>query len=197
VRNPRARLIALRHGVARCRRCPLWRGATHAVPGEGNPRATILVVGEGPGRQEDLTGRPFVGRAGRLLEELLAHAGLRREDVYITNVVKHRAAVHAGSGHDRPPGAGEIAACRPWLLAQIDILRPRVIVTLGRYALAAFLPGAAIGACHGRPQPGDRCTILPLYHPSYALHNPAVRPLLFRDMDALRALAVQEDGAGS
>jgi uracil-DNA glycosylase len=147
-----------------------------------------MIVGEGPGRQEDLVGRPFVGRAGRLLDDLLAHAGLRREDVYITNVVKHRAATHTVSGHDRPPRADEIDACRPWLLEQIEIIRPRVIVTLGRHALAAFLPQAAIGECHGCPQAGDRCTILPLYHPSYALHNPGVRPLLFRDMLALKRL---------
>jgi len=175
--------------VARCRRCPLWRHATHAVTGEGNPNAAVMVVGEGPGRQEDLSGRPFVGRAGRLLEQLLAHGGLRREDVYITNVVKHRAAVtHGASGRDRPPLTGEIAACRPWLMEQIEIIRPRVIVTLGRHALAAFLPHAAIGDCHGCPQTGDRCMILPLYHPSYALHNPTVRPILFRDMLALKRL---------
>lgn len=180
------RLAALCRRVARCRRCPLWRLATHPVPGEGAPRAAVMVVGEGPGRQEDLSGRPFVGRAGRLLEELLAHAGLRREDVYITNVVKHRAATHTPSGHDRPPHAREIEACRVWLETQVEIIRPRVIVTLGRHALAAFLPHAAIGECHGSPQPGRGCTILPLYHPSYALHNPGVRPLLFRDMGALK-----------
>lgn len=182
------RLAALEHGVARCRRCPLWRGATHAVPGEGNPNATVMVVGEGPGRQEDLCGRPFVGRAGRLLEELLAHVGLTRDDVYITNIVKHRAAMHTVSGHDRPPRADEIEACRPWLVEQVGIIQPGVIVTLGRHALAAFLPHATIGECHGRPQSGGRCTILPLYHPSYALHNPGARPLLFRDMLALRRL---------
>jgi uracil-DNA glycosylase family 4 len=194
--SPERRLAALRRGVARCRRCPLWRGATHAVPGEGNPRAAIMVVGEGPGRREDLCGRPFVGRAGRLLDELLAHAGLRREDVYITNVVKHRAATHTASGHDRPPTAAEIDACRPWLLAQVEILRPRVIVTLGRHALAAFLPHLAIGDCHGCPQPGDGCTILPLYHPSYALHSPGVRPLLFRDAAALWRLLRDNGRAG-
>ena len=183
------RLAALRRGVAGCRRCPLWRGATHAVPGEGSADATVMVVGEGPGRQEDLSGRPFVGRAGRLLEVLLAHAGLRREDVYITNIVKHRATTQAVSGRDRPPRTGEIEACRPWLLEQIDIIRPRVIVTLGRHALAAFLPEAAIGECHGSAQSGPGCTILPLYHPSYALHNPGARPLLFRDVLALKQLA--------
>ena len=189
------RLAALEHGVARCRRCPLWRRATHAVPGEGNPNAAVMVVGEGPGRQEDLCGRPFVGRAGRLLEQLLAHAGLRREDVYITNIVKHRAAAHTVSGHDRPPSAHEIKACRPWLLEQVDLIRPTVIVTLGRHALAAFLPHAAIGDCHGRPQAGAGCTILPLYHPSYALHNPGVRPLLFRDILALKRLAAEADAS--
>lgn len=159
------------------------------MAGEGNSNAAVMVVGEGPGRQEDLSGRPFVGRAGRLLEQLLAHAGLRREDVYITNIVKHRAATQAASGRDRPPRAGEIQACRAWLETQVETIRPRVIVTLGRHALAAFLPDAAIGQCHGCPQPHDICTILPLYHPSYALHNPGVRPVLFRDMAALRALA--------
>lgn len=149
------------------------------------------MVGEGPGRQEDLCGRPFVGRAGLLLEELLEHAGLRRDDVYITNVVKHRAA-HTRSGQDRPPRADEIEACRPWLLRQVEIVRPRVIVTLGRHALVAFLPHATIGECHGCPQPGLGCVILPLYHPSYALHNPGVRPVLFRDMRALRRLVAAE-----
>jgi uracil-DNA glycosylase len=166
------------------------------VPGEGNPHAEIMVVGEGPGRQEDRCGRPFVGRAGRLLEELLAHAGLRREDVYITNIVKHRAATETPSDHDRPPRAGEIEACRPWLETQVGIIRPRVIVTLGRHALAAFLPHAAIGACHGCPQSGVGGVILPLYHPSYALHNPRVRPLLFQDMLALKALVAPTERSG-
>jgi uracil-DNA glycosylase len=187
----RARLTAVHRGVARCRRCPLWRGAAHAVPGEGRAGALIMIVGEGPGRQEDLCGRPFVGRAGRLLDELLGHAGLRREDVYITNIVKHRAAVRTPSGHDRPPTAAEIEACRPWLEQQVEIVRPRVIVTLGRHALAAFLPHAAIGECHGCPQRGAQCVILPLYHPSYALHNPVVRPVLFQDMRALTRLALR------
>ena len=148
-----------------------------------------MIVGEGPGRQEDLCGRPFVGRAGRLLDELLAHAGLRRKEVYITNIVKHRAAMNTASDNDRPPRSDEIAACRPWLEAQVQIIQPRIIVTLGRLALAAFLPLATIGECHGRAQRAAGRTILPLYHPSYALHNPRVRPVLFRDMRALKRLA--------
>ncbi len=147
-----------------------------------------MFVGEGPGREEDLTGRPFVGRAGRLLNELLAHAGLRRGDVYITNVIKDRAVTSTAPPRDRPPKPSEVAACAPWLTAQFTLIRPRVVVTLGRYSLEALLPGTRIADAHGRPHRGGNLTILPLYHPSYALHNPAARPVLFRDIEALAAL---------
>jgi uracil-DNA glycosylase len=147
-----------------------------------------MFVGEGPGREEDLTGRPFVGRAGRLLDELLVHAGLRRRDVYITNVIKSRAVTSTVPPRDRPPQPSEIAACAPWLAAQLALIRPRIVVTLGRYSLAAFLPGKRIADVHGRPHRRSGRTILPLYHPSYALHNPAARPVLFRDIEALAAL---------
>ncbi len=142
-------------------------------------------MGEGPGREEDLTGRPFVGRAGRLLDELLAHAGLRREDVYITNVIKDRAATPTRPPRDRPPKPSEITACAPWLASQLALIRPRIVVTLGRYSLEAFLPGERIADVHGRPHRRGSRTILPLYHPSYALHNPGVRPMLFRDIRVL------------
>jgi uracil-DNA glycosylase family 4 len=148
----------------------------------------VIVVGEGPGREEDLTGRPFVGRAGGLLDALLASVGLGREDVYVTNVVKDRATTGGDRPRDRPPTPQEIAACASWLTAQVALLRPRIVVTLGRYALEAFLPGAQIKDVHGRSQRRGGMTILPLYHPSYALHNPNVRPLLFRDIQALAAL---------
>ena len=147
-----------------------------------------MIVGEGPGREEDLTGRPFVGRAGRLLDELLDSIGLRRDDVYVTNVIKDRAATPTAPVRDRPPTAAELAACAPWLRSQLDLARPRVIVTLGRVALAAFLPEARIGDVHGRPQRCHGWTILPLYHPSYALHNPAARPILFGDVRMLAGL---------
>ncbi len=153
-----------------------------------------MVVGEGPGRDEDLTGRPFVGRAGRLLEALLAHAGLRREDVYITNVIKSRAVTRTVPHRDRPPAPPEISACATWLRQQLAVIRPRIVVTLGRHAMDAFLPGARIGDVHGRPQRPlagtgwEALVILPLYHPSYALHNPGARPVLFRDIEPLRAL---------
>ena len=153
-----------------------------------------MVVGEGPGREEDLTGRPFVGRAGRLLDELLASVDLRRRDVYVTNVIKDRAATPAVPPRDRPPTPSELSACAPWLAAQLSLLRPRVVVTLGRAALAAFLPRARIKDVHGHLQECRGRTILPLYHPSYALRNPGVRPVLFQDIQALGALLAREAG---
>lgn len=147
-----------------------------------------MLVGEGPGRQEDRTGRPFVGPAGHLLDELLAHAGLRRADVYITNVVKHRAATRTTPPRDRAPVASEIRACAVWLEAQLAVIRPRIVATLGRHSLAWFLPEAKLSEVHGRPQPLESWTVLPLYHPSYALHNPAARPVLLRDIEVLRDL---------
>ncbi len=151
-----------------------------------------MVVGEGPGSEEDLTGRPFVGRAGRLLDELLASVGLRRQDLYVTNVIKDRAATGAVPRRDRAPTRSELSACAPWLATQLTLIRPRIVVTLGRFALEAFLPGARIKDVHGRPQPARGRTILPLYHPSYALRNPRVRPLLFQDIRSLGALLGQE-----
>ena len=156
-----------------------------------------MLVGEGPGREEDLTGRPFVGRAGRLLDELLADVGLRRDELYVTNVIKDRAAAATTPPRDRPPTPSEIGACAPWLAVQLEIIRPRIVVTLGRLALAAFLPGARIKEVHGRPQPGGDRTILPLYHPSYALHNPRLRPVLLKDIQALRHLLGRRGEAGA
>ncbi len=171
-----------------------------AVPGEGPVGAVAMIVGEGPGREEDRTGRPFVGRAGRLLEALLAHAGLRREDVYITNIIKSRAVTRTAPQRDRSPAPPEIEACAAWLRQQMALIRPRIVVTLGRHAMEWFLPGARIGDVHGRPQRPlagtpmraqagrEALVILPLYHPSYALHNPGARPVLFRDIEPLHTL---------
>ena len=166
------------------------------MPGEGSTRLSVMIVGEGPGREEDLTGRPFVGRAGRLLDELLASVGLCREDVYVTNVIKDRAVTRTSPARDRPPTPGELAACAPWLRAQIALIRPRLIVTLGRVALAALLPGLRIKDVHGRPQASRGRVLLPLYHPSYALHNPVVRPVLFRDVRRLVTLLERVREAG-
>jgi DNA polymerase len=152
--------------------------ASRMVPGEGSPDAEVMVVGEAPGANEDRLGRPFVGRAGMLLEELLAAAGLVREDVWITNVVKAR------PPKNRDPRAAEVAHCMPWLEAEVELIRPRMIVPLGRHALKHFAPDAKIGDVHGRLL-GDR--LFPLYHPAAAMYNEALRETLFSDARALRA----------
>lgn len=150
-----------------------------AVPGEGPADAGIMFVGEAPGRQEDAEGRPFVGAAGRVLAELLASAGLRREEVYITNVVKSRP-TDRKEGQNRAPHPEEIAACAPWLEQQLAIIQPRLIVTLGAYALNAFLPGKKISKVHGRVFSSNGRTILPFFHPAAALYG-LRREILRRD----------------
>lgn len=151
---------------------------TNFVPGEGNPDAAVVIVGEAPGAQEDRTGRPFVGNAGKLLDALLEEAGLRREDVFITNVVKAR------PPGNRDPRAAEVAHHRPWLEAQLAAIRPKLIVPLGRHALRHFAPDAKIGEVHGTLV-GDG--LFPLYHPAAALHNPRLRETLREDARALGA----------
>ncbi len=150
--------------------------ATNLVPGEGSHDPEVMLVGEAPGATEDKQGRPFVGRAGRLLDELLAEAGLARADVFITNVVKAR------PPGNRDPRAAEIAHHRPWLEAQLALIDPALIVPLGRHALKHFAPGAAIGEVHGT-RVGER--LFPLYHPAAALHNPLLRDTLRADARAL------------
>jgi len=149
--------------------------ATNLVPGEGSATAAVMLVGEAPGAREDETGRPFVGAAGRLLDELLAEAGLERADVFITNVVKAR------PPGNRDPKADEVAHHLPWLDAQLDVIRPKLLVPLGRHALKRFAPAARIGEVHGtRLEAGGRA-LFPLYHPAAALHNPRLLPTLHED----------------
>ncbi len=157
-------------GLEPCETC------TNLVPGEGNPRARVVVVGEAPGAREDATGRPFVGPAGKLLDGLLAEAGLLRSDVFITNVVKAR------PPGNRDPRAEEVAHHRPWLEAQLAIIEPELIVPLGRHALRHFDRTARIGEVHGT-RLGER--LFPLYHPAAALHNPRLRETLQADARAL------------
>jgi uracil-DNA glycosylase family 4 len=156
---------------------------THFVPGEGSADAQVVVVGEAPGAREDKTGRPFVGNAGKLLDTLLAEAGLRREDVFITNVVKAR------PPGNRDPKAAEVAHHRPWLEAQLAIIEPSLIVPLGRHALKHFAPDAQISQVHGTLV-GDG--LFPLYHPAAALHNPRLRETLLADARALGEALVQQ-----
>jgi len=167
--------------VRDCVRCPLSRGRTRAVPGEGNPLTDVLLVGEGPGGREDATGRPFVGPAGQLLTELLRSIGWEREDVFITNVVKCR------PPGNRDPQPEEITACGTYLTRQEHALDPAVIVTLGRYSLGRYLPGSRIGEAHGRLRRSGGRFVFPMYHPAAALHQSSLRETLFRDIRELPA----------
>ena len=165
-----------------CQRCPLARGRIQAVPGEGNTLSDVLMVGEGPGAREDATGRPFVGPAGQLLTELLHSIGWERADVFIANVVKCR------PPGNRDPEPYEIDACSSYLDRQERALDPAVVVTLGRHSLQRYLPGARIGAIHGRLQrAGAGRHVFPMYHPAAALHQASLRETLFRDIRGLPA----------
>lgn len=173
--------------VRACTRCRLSAGRTRAVPGEGNPDTEVMFVGEGPGFNEDREGRPFVGRAGALLVRLLASIGWRREDVFITNVVKCR------PPDNRDPLPDEIAACAPFLQRQLAALDPALVVTLGRYSMGTFMPGARIGAAHGTTRPVDPATGAPhalavaMYHPAAALRTPDIERTSFVDMASVPA----------
>lgn len=156
--------------------------ATQLVPGDGPADARIVFVGEAPGASEDKQGRPFVGRAGKLLGELLAAAGLVREEVYVTNVVKAR------PPGNRDPKPAEVAHHMPWLRAELELLRPAVTVPLGRHALAHFAPGLKISEVHGTPLRVDGRALLPLYHPAAALRSPSLRATLFDDARRLSDL---------
>jgi uracil-DNA glycosylase len=153
--------------------------ATNLVPGEGDPDADVVVIGEAPGASEDKQGRPFVGSAGRLLDRLLDEAGLRREDIFITNVVKAR------PPNNRDPRVKEARHYLPWLLAQLDVIEPRLIVPLGRQALGHFASDVTITQAHGRVVERDGRTIFPMFHPAAALHNPSLRETLHDDARAL------------
>ena len=167
-----------------CRRCELAKGRTNVVFGEGDPRAEVLFVGEGPGRDEDLTGRPFVGAAGKLLTKLLEEiVVLRRSDVYIANIVKCR------PPDNRDPKPEEIEACREYLLAQIAQIRPKMICTLGRHSLHTLVdPNISISREHGKPRNWNGLTVLPMYHPAAALYKRQLLELLEGDFRKLKEL---------
>jgi DNA polymerase len=183
-----ALLTAVAAEVSGCTRCPLHAGRTNTVPGEGNPLSDVLLVGEGPGAREDATGRPFVGPAGQLLDELLRSIGWAREQVFIANVVKCR------PPGNRDPEPDEIATCAPYLDRQEEALDPAVIVTLGRHSLRRYLPDARIGEVHGRLRRSGGRFVYPMYHPAAALHQSSLRETLFADIRGLPAalLAARE-----
>jgi DNA polymerase len=154
--------------------------ATNMVPGEGNPDAAVMLVGEAPGGTEDKEGRPFVGRAGKLLDEVLAEAGLEREDVYITNVVKAR------PPGNRDPRAGEVAHHMPWLEAELALIQPALVIPLGRHALAHFTDDAKISKVHGTGMSERGRSLFPMYHPAAALRGGGLKDTLFEDARKLR-----------
>ena len=153
----------------------ICEGATNIVPGEGAETADVMIVGEAPGASEDKQGRPFVGRAGRLLDQLLAEAGLAREDVFITNVVKAR------PPDNRDPTRAEVEHWMPVLEDQLALISPRLVVPLGRHALAHFAPGAKISEVHGTLLMERGRALFPMYHPAAALHATKLRETLFED----------------
>ncbi len=172
-----------------CRLCDLAQQRTQVVPGEGADNADIVFIGEGPGYNEDRLGRPFVGAAGAFLDELLALVGLSRSDVYIANVVKCR------PPGNRDPLPEEILACKPWLDQQIEIIQPKVVVTLGRFSLARFIPYGTIGKLHGKPQMIGDLVCFPMYHPAAALHQGSLRSTIMEDMRRLPDVLKEYKGA--
>lgn len=168
--------------VNRCTACELHKGRTHAVPGEGPVRAEIMFIGEAPGRNEDLQGRPFVGQAGKLLGQLLGEIELTREDVWISNIVKCR------PPENRDPRPEEIAACAGYLERQMELLQPKVIATLGRHSMEKFFPGAKITRVHGQAKRDGKRVLIPLYHPAYILRNMSAMPDAVRDIQRIPRL---------
>lgn len=168
--------------VRACRRCALAETRRMAVPGEGPLDAEVMLIGEAPGVNEDRQGRPFVGQAGSFLEELLAEAGLSRPDVYICNVLKCR------PPGNRDPLPGEIEACGDYLGAQLRLIDPLLVVTLGRYSMSRFFPNQAISRIHGRAREVRGRLVVPMYHPAAALHQQRLRGIIVDDFRTLPPL---------
>lgn len=177
-----AALAAIADEVRACTRCRLAQGRAHAVPGEGSPDTEVVFVGEGPGQNEDQQGRPFVGAAGGLLTELIGAIGWKRDEVFITNVVKCR------PPGNRDPEPDEMAACAPYLRRQLEVLDPALVVTLGRFSMGTFMPGARIGQVHGTacaidPGNGTRdATAFAMYHPAAAFRQVSLKETMREDI---------------
>ena len=180
-----AALESIAEEIRTCTRCRLHEQRDLAVPGEGDPDTEVVFVGEGPGRDENKAGRPFVGASGRLLGELIGSLGWRREDVFITNVVK------CWPPGNRDPQPDEIAACAPFLRRQLEVLDPAVVVTVGKHSLGAFMPGERIGRVHGTSRPADPAMgardalVFAMYHPAFALYDGSNRTTLETDIAGL------------
>jgi uracil-DNA glycosylase len=178
----------LADAVRACDACVLHTTRTNAVPGAGSPKAEILIIGEGPGFNEDQQGLPFIGRSGKLLDELLAQVPLSRDDVFITNVVKCR------PPENRDPLPAEVASCRPYLERQIELLDPKVVVTLGRHSMLRFYPKGKISEDHGKILEWEGRILFPLYHPAAGLRNPAIKRDLQEDILRLPAAVLHSKG---
>ena len=168
--------------IEHCQDCALGKYRTRAVPGEGLETAEIMFIGEAPGWNEDQQGRPFVGAAGQLLTNLLASIGLNRNQVYISNVIKCR------PPGNRDPLPGEIQTCSKYLDKQIELIKPKLIVTLGRYAMARYFPNETIGKIHGTARQKDGITYFAMYHPAAALHQENLKSTIEADMLKIPAL---------
>jgi len=173
-------LTILAEKIERCTRCRLHEDRKNAVPGEGKDDPFVLLIGEAPGKNEDIEGRPFVGRAGDLLEEILGEVGLNRNDVFITNVVKCR------PPDNRDPKKDEINMCNPYLEKQIELLDPEVVVSLGNHATETLVGEKGIGDLHGTELDYDGRTLIPMYHPAAALYNPNLKDTMIKDMKRLK-----------
>ncbi len=187
LRSSGDRIVELRklsHAIAQCKNCPLYRDRLQAVPGWGNPFSPLLFIGEGPGAQEDIEGQPFVGRAGMLLTSTLASLGIPRNIIYIANVVKCR------PEKNRTPRSSEMRACFPFLIRQIHIIRPRILVLMGNPALETILGEGGITTKHGHWFTWNNMWVYPIFHPAYVLRNfPKFYPLFLQDLQKLKSEA--------
>ncbi len=188
--NNEAQLKRIAQEVSNCTRCTLHYSRKNAVPGEGPANADIMFIGEGPGFHENEQGRPFVGAAGKFLDELLAQINMKRADVFIANVVKCR------PPSNRDPQPEELAACNEYLERQIQAINPKVIVTLGRFSMANFLPNAKISQIHGQAVKVRGRLIVAMYHPAAALHQRSLRPTIEADFACLPELIAKAEQVG-
>ena len=174
--------IKMNRAIVTCKKCRLCRGRINAVPGEGNINAKVVFIGEAPGFEEDKQGRPFVGRSGLLLGEMINKIGLKRTDVWIGNVIKCR------PPENRNPLLDEIRACKPYLEKQMELIKPKIIVTLGRFALEFLVPKAKISEAHGKPIRVKSYIVFPVYHPAAALRNVAIKKIMIEDFMKIKNL---------
>jgi DNA polymerase len=181
--NNQSRLDDIQQQILDDKVCPeLAESATQLVFGDGNPEAELVFIGEAPGKNEDLQGKPFVGAAGKFLNEMLEMIGLSRDDIYITNIVKYR------PPNNRDPSPEEKSAFMPYLESQLEVIKPKLTITLGRHSLNCFLPDLKIGQVHGQPKRFHERVYLPLFHPAAALYNGGMRQTLIDDFALIPAI---------